>query len=132
MKSSRTIFGWLAGLAAVAMALGLLPVLTRPDTAMAATTSVSIIKYAADGTTVLAQTSRTYQQMRDGMTVLGDGTTHYYHQGPVFVDDPDDADDTGDAPLEPAEDTNAREGYRRSARHQYQRPLRSRRRDVGG
>ncbi len=76
----------------VAMLAGVLPTLVVPGTAMAAaTTSVNIIKYAADGTTVLAQTSRTYQQMRDGMTVLGDGTTHYYHQGPVFLDNPDDA-----------------------------------------
>ncbi len=78
-------------LLAVAMLAGLLPTLVMPRTAMAATTSVNIVKYAADGTTVLAQTSRTYQQMRDGMTVLGDGTTHYYHQGPVFVDDADPA-----------------------------------------
>jgi PKD repeat protein len=89
MKSSRTIFGWLAGLAAVAMALGLLPVVMLADAAVVATTSVHIIKYAADGTTVLDEKTVTYQQMRDTMTVLGDGTTHYYLQGPVFVDDPD-------------------------------------------
>ncbi len=89
MKSRRTIVRLLEGLLVAALVLAFLPVLTRPDTAMAASTSVNIIKYAAGGTTALAQTSRTYQQMRDTMPVLGDGTTHYYHQGPVFVDDPD-------------------------------------------
>ncbi len=100
-----------------------------PGTVMAATTSVNIIKYAADGTTVLAQTSRTYQQMRDGMTVLGDGTTHYYHQGPVFADDPDPA--TQEAlRWNPAEDTNVQDKDMGAvSRHQHQRPLRGSRGD---
>ena len=53
------------------------------------TVSVKITKLAKDGTTVLEQKTVTYQWMRDNLPVMGDGTTHYYHQGPVFVDDPD-------------------------------------------
>jgi hypothetical protein len=37
--------------------------------------------------------------------VLGDGVTHYYHQGPVFVDDPDEATEQA-LRWNPAEDTN--------------------------
>ncbi|MDD1709869.1 MAG: argininosuccinate synthase, partial [Methanoregulaceae archaeon] len=55
----------------------------------AATTEVHIVKYANDGTTILNETNVTYQWMRDNLPVLGDGVTHYYHQGPVFKDDPD-------------------------------------------
>jgi hypothetical protein len=99
---------WLGGLLVVAMLLSLLPGLVMPGTASAATTGLTIIKYAADGTTVLAQTTVTYQWMRDNMPVLGDGTTHYYHQGPVFIDN---ADPETQAMLRwnPAEDTNVQE-----------------------
>ena len=58
---------------------------------IAATTSLHIIKYANDRTTILAEKNLTWQEMRDTLPVQGDGSTHYYHQGPVFVDDPDDA-----------------------------------------
>jgi len=51
-----------------------------------------------------AQTTVTYQWMEANLPVLGDGTTHYYHQGPVFIDDPDEH---GQAlRWNPAEDTN--------------------------
>jgi hypothetical protein len=53
----------------------------------APSTAVHAVKYAADGTTVLNETTVTYQWMEANLPVLGDGTTHYYHQGPVFVDD---------------------------------------------
>jgi hypothetical protein len=53
----------------------------------APTTSVHVVKYAADGTTVLNETTVTYQWMEANLPVQGDGKTHYYHQGPVFVDD---------------------------------------------
>ncbi|HPH35472.1 MAG TPA: argininosuccinate synthase, partial [Methanoregulaceae archaeon] len=55
----------------------------------AVTTEVHIVKYADDGTTVLNETTVSYQWMMNNLPVLGDGTTHYYHQGPVFKDDPD-------------------------------------------
>ncbi|KQC10196.1 MAG: hypothetical protein APR55_09480, partial [Methanolinea sp. SDB] len=54
---------------------------------VAASTQVEIIKYANDGTTILDQKTVNYSWMEANLPVLGDGTTHYYHQGPVFVDD---------------------------------------------
>ncbi|WP_067049531.1 argininosuccinate synthase [Methanofollis ethanolicus] len=53
----------------------------------APTTSVHIVKIADDGTTVLNETTVDYLWMEANLPVLGDGTTHYYHQGPVFADD---------------------------------------------
>jgi len=53
----------------------------------APTTSVHIVKIADDGTTVLNETNVDYQWMEANLPVLGDGTTHYYHQGPVFSED---------------------------------------------
>ena len=58
-------------------------------TASAATTEVHIVKYAADNMTVLSEKTVTYQWMEANLPVMGDGITHYYHQGPVFVDDAD-------------------------------------------
>jgi len=57
----------------------------------AATTQVHIVKYAADNRTVINETTVTYQWMEANLPVMGDGKTHYYHQGPVFVDDADPA-----------------------------------------
>ena len=54
-----------------------------------ATTQVHIIRYANDDVTVLNETTKTYQWLEANLPVLGDGVTHYYHQGPVFIDDPD-------------------------------------------
>jgi hypothetical protein len=80
--------------------LGMLAVLTMLlDTqgllfssyAAAATTSLTIKKLAADGTTVLAQKTVDYRWLMNNLTVMGDGSTHYYHQGPVFIDNPDAA-----------------------------------------
>jgi len=104
-EMQRRMNRWLGGLLVVALLLSLLPGLVVPGTASAATNSLTIIKYAADGTTVLAQTTVTYQWMRDNMPVLGDGTTHYYHQGPVFIDDPDEETEQA-LRWNPAEDTN--------------------------
>lgn len=56
---------------------------------MAATTQLHIVKYANDGTTILTETTKTYQWLEANLPVLGDGTTHYYHQGPVFIDNAD-------------------------------------------
>jgi hypothetical protein len=52
----------------------------------APTTAIHVVKYAADGTTVLNETTVTYQWMEANLPVQGDGKTHYYHQGPVFTD----------------------------------------------
>ena len=104
----RSMNRWLGGLLVVAMVLSLLPGLVMPSSASAATTSVTIIKYAVDGTTVLSQTTVTYQWMRDNLPVLGDGTTHYYHQGPVFVDNPNEATEQA-LRWNPEENTNVQE-----------------------
>jgi hypothetical protein len=48
---------------------------------------VNVIKYAPDGTTILDETTVTYQWMEDNLPVQGDGATHYYYQGPVFEDE---------------------------------------------
>lgn len=65
-------------------------ILAFSSTSLAATTEIHIVKYANDKSTILAEKTLTYQQMRDTLPVLGDGSTHYYHQGPVFMDDPDE------------------------------------------
>ena len=57
----------------------------------AATTEVHIVRYSADNVAVINETTVTYQWMEANLPVMGDGTTHYYHQGPVFVDDADPA-----------------------------------------
>ncbi len=54
--------------------------------AAAASTEVTVIKYANDGTTVLDQRTLSIPDMETnlGLPVYGDGTTHYYFQGPTF------------------------------------------------
>ena len=58
---------------------------------LGATTQVHVVKYASDKTTILAEQTLTYQEMEATLPVMGDGITHYYLQGPCFVDDPDPA-----------------------------------------
>jgi len=53
----------------------------------APTTVVRVVKYASDGITVLNETIVDYSWMEANLPVQGDGTIHYYHQGPVFVGD---------------------------------------------
>lgn len=53
----------------------------------APTTEVHVVKFASDGIAVLNETTVSYQWMESHLSVQGDGITHYYHQGPVFVDD---------------------------------------------
>jgi len=67
-----------------------------------ASTQLHMVKYAADGSTVLNETTIDYRWMEQNLPVKGDGTTHYYLQGPVFVDKPEDR-------WNPAEDTNVKE-----------------------
>ena len=57
----------------------------------AATTSLHLQKIGADGKTVLAEKNLDYLWMEQNLPVQGDGVVHYYHQGPVFVDDTDPA-----------------------------------------
>ena len=77
--------------------LAMLPLVFAPADASAATTSLTITKLASDGTTVLGEKTVTFQELRDGVLadgtpidIMGDGETRYYHQGPVFIDDPDE------------------------------------------
>ena len=57
----------------------------QPATVVAAgTTSLQIVKYAADGITVENQTTIDIATMEATLPVQGDGTTHYYTQGPTF------------------------------------------------
>jgi len=48
------------------------------------TTEVHVVKYASDETTVLHETTVNYTWMEANLPVYGDGSTHYYHQGPTF------------------------------------------------
>ncbi len=57
------------------------------------TTSVHLVKYETDGLTVSAERTVDYQWMEKNLPVIGDGQTHYYHQGPVFEGDPWDPDE---------------------------------------
>jgi hypothetical protein len=50
------------------------------------TTELVVSIYAPDGTTILNTTNVGYQWMEANLPVQGDGVTHYYHQGPVFVE----------------------------------------------
>lgn len=76
---------------------GLLSMLAGdPITAVAAgsTTELYISKYAADGATILDETTVSYQWMEEHLPVYGDGVIHYYHQGPVFEGDVWDPSET--------------------------------------
>ncbi|MDD4136431.1 MAG: argininosuccinate synthase [Methanoregula sp.] len=53
----------------------------------APTTSLNVVKIAPDGVTVLNKTTVDIPWMELHLPVQGDGKTHYYHQGPVFVED---------------------------------------------
>jgi hypothetical protein len=75
---------------------------------LAVTTQLHIVHYAADGTTVLAEKTVTARWMEENLPVYGDGTTHYYQQGPVFVDDPDPAKEE-ELRWNPSEDMNVQE-----------------------
>ncbi len=59
----------------------------RPAAAAAgATTSVRVLKFDGSGQ-VLSERTVDYLWMEKNLPVLGDGTTNYYHQGPVFEGD---------------------------------------------
>lgn len=100
--------GLIAGLAALILVL-LLTML--PTTALAVpTTQLTIKKLASDGTTILAQRTVDYHWLMNpvNLPVLGDGNTHYYHQGPVFANGTDEATEQ-QLRWNAAEDTNVKE-----------------------
>ena len=67
----------------------------QASAAAGATTSVHIVKYASDGTTVVSGRTVDYEWMEENLPVQGDGVTHYYMEGPNFTGDPWDANETG-------------------------------------
>jgi hypothetical protein len=52
--------------------------------AAGATSSVHVVKYAADGVTVVDEQTVGCRWMEDNLPKCGDGVTHYYLQGPTF------------------------------------------------
>ena len=74
-------------------ALCILLALAAPAAA-SSTTELHVVRYAADGVTVLDETTVDYRWMEENLPVLGDGVTHYYHQGPVFEGDKWDPNET--------------------------------------
>jgi hypothetical protein len=52
-----------------------------------ATGEVHVVKYAADETTIIAETLVDVAWMESNLPVYGDGVTHYYFQGPVFEEE---------------------------------------------
>ncbi|NLE76868.1 MAG: argininosuccinate synthase, partial [Chloroflexi bacterium] len=79
-----------AGFLLLAMLVGL----PASVVATGATTELQIVRYAADGATVLAERTVSYEWMKGNLPVHGDGVTHYFHQGPVFEGDMWDAAET--------------------------------------
>lgn len=77
------------GKISLVISLSLLIVILTVASGTAATTSIHIEKIADDGKTVLASKDVDAGWMEANLPVYGDGFTHYYHQGPVFIDDPD-------------------------------------------
>ncbi len=71
---------------------------TLPAQAAEPATNIVVIKYASDDTAILNTTTVTYKWMEVNLPVQGDGTTHYYHQGPIFgemfLSDPWDVNET--------------------------------------
>ncbi|MDD1719982.1 MAG: hypothetical protein LUQ25_07985 [Methanoregulaceae archaeon] len=50
----------------------------------AATTSLTVMNVTRDGKTVFSEQTVSFQWMAQNLPVLGNGVTHYYHQGPVM------------------------------------------------
>ena len=89
----KRLLGLTLCLALVLTAVAVFP----PNTALATapTTSIHIVKYASDGTTVLNQTVVTYQWLESNLPVQGNGINHYYMEGPNFAGDMWDSNETG-------------------------------------
>ena len=73
--------------------LVLLAVATAPAFAEP-TTTLTVTELAPDGVTVLNTTTVDCRWLEAHLPVLGDGITHYYHQGPVFEGDKWDPNET--------------------------------------
>jgi PKD repeat protein/DMSO/TMAO reductase YedYZ molybdopterin-dependent catalytic subunit len=77
------------GMFLVAFLVMLSLVFIPANASAAGTTSLTITKLDSDGLTVLAEETVTYEWLEENLPVMGDGNIHYYHQGPVFVDNSD-------------------------------------------
>ncbi len=78
----------IALLLCLALVVSALPAVLLSLPAAGQTTDITVTKYASDGITILDQTTVNYSWMEANLPVQGDGTTHYWMQGPTF--DPDD------------------------------------------
>ena len=79
MMGKNNVLRIAAGLLLISLVIGLVQA--------APTTAVHVVRFGSDGSTVLNETTVTYQWMEANLPVQGNGKTHYYHQGPVFTDD---------------------------------------------
>lgn len=70
------------------LAVAAVPALADP------TTSFTVTEFGPDGMTVLNTTTVDCLWLEAHLPVLGDGVTHYYHQGPVFEGDKWDPNET--------------------------------------
>ncbi|GEM_PF-1282611 len=79
----------LLSLSVITIILIAIMVVSKPVLA-SGTTNLYIKKLASDGTTIISEKTLNYHWLKDhnNIPVMGDGIKHYYHQGPVFVDDP--------------------------------------------
>ena len=68
----------------VLLALAILLAMVVPGAA-AQTTSLELIRYSWDNTTVAASTTVNISWMKSNLPVMGDGVTHYHFQGPTFI-----------------------------------------------
>jgi hypothetical protein len=71
----------------VVLSVYLLTTMVSAVLAAGATTTLHLLRYGEDGSTVLTEMTVDYEWMMGNLTVYGDGITHYYHQGPVFEGD---------------------------------------------
>ncbi len=69
----------------VVLVLAILLALVVPG-ASAQTTSLELIRYSWDNTTVAESTTVNVSWMKTNLPVMGDGVTHYHFQGPTFVE----------------------------------------------
>lgn len=85
---NRRIVGVLLCLAMLISTVGVV-FSTVPALAADTTESVRVVKYGPDGTTIIDEVTIGYAEMESSLPIQGDGTTHYYMQGPtLFSSDP--------------------------------------------
>jgi hypothetical protein len=70
----------------IIFALFVVLVFCCPAASALPTDELKVSVYAPDGITVLNTTTLSIGWMEGNLPVQGDGITHYYHQGPVFVE----------------------------------------------